>query len=233
MKSKNLFWGLFFLLSGVFIIAGQTGSFGDLGIMSLLATVFLAAIVIYSIFKLNWFGIFIPAAFLYMIYSKPLTLTVISPLILIFSAFFVSIGLSMIFHKHHNIFWCSHDGKSHYSKSNEDIDDNNPYAKVSLSSSSKYLHSDCLKSGHFYCSLGELELYFDQVQLSPEGAEIYLDCSLGSIKLYIPMNWNVVDIISVSLGYVANTKVNLNIKDAPKLTLTGKVSLGNIEVHYL
>lgn len=234
MRNKNWFWGFFFLFSAVFIIASQTGSFGKIEVMSLLATVFLAAIVIHSVIRLNYFGIFIPAAFLYMIYSAPLSWVVISPWILILASILISIGFSLIFNKHSKKAWCSHHGSDHFSHNKENIDDNNPYTKVSLSSSSKYLHSDCLKSGNFKCSLGELELYFDQVQLSPEGAEIHLDCSLGSIILYVPKSWNVETKINITLGDVLDKKVNVNTSEgAPKLTLTGRVSLGSIEVKHI
>ena len=243
MKNRNWFWGIFFMLSGVFIIAGQIGSFGKIGIMSLLATVFLAAIAIHSIIKLNYFGIFVPLAFLYMIYSgplsEPLRLPVISPWVLILTAILVSVGFSLIFPSHHKKVWHGHHGAMHHgikhqSQNVENIDDNNPFAKVSLSSSSKYLHSDCLKSGHFICSMGELQLYFDQVQLSPEGAEIYLDCSLGSIKLYIPKLWNVEYKIHVTAGDVDKGRDFSNTsEDAPKLTLTGQVRLGNVEIQYI
>ena len=37
MKNRNWFWGFFFLLSAVFVIASQIGSFGQIGFISILA----------------------------------------------------------------------------------------------------------------------------------------------------------------------------------------------------
>jgi uncharacterized membrane protein len=192
MKNRNWFWGIIFLLSAVFVIASQTGVFGQIGVMSISATVFLIAIVISSIVYMNFFGIFIPLPFLYMIYYKHFSLTYISPWLLILSAVLVSIGFSIIFHshskhRHSKKVEFSHELSEHFNDANEIVDDNNPYAKVNLSSSSRYLHSDCLKSGHFISNIGVLEVYFDQVQLSPDGAKIHIDCNTGSIN-YIFQN---------------------------------------------
>ncbi len=234
MKSKNIFWGLFFLLSAVFIIASQTVSFASVGIMSILATIFLAAVIISSLVQLEFFGVFVPFAFLYMIYDEPLKLKIISPWLLLASAVMISIGFSLIFRKRHKRFVYPHWSADSCSHTGENLDDNNPHAKVSLGSSSKYLHADCLQSGQFAASLGELELYFDQVQLSPGGAEVFLDCNLASIKLYIPRGWNIINKISASLGEVKeNNRREKPTENAPLLTLAGNVKLGSIEIMYI
>ena len=116
----------------------------------------------------------------------------------------------------------------------ESIDDNNPVVNVHFGSSSKYLHADSLMGGQFTVSFGALEVYFDQVTLCPEGAEIYVDCSLGSLALFIPKTWRVVDNLHTSLGAVEN---DIRIADlgenAPKLTISGNVHLGNIDIRYI
>lgn len=236
MKNKNWFWGLFFLLSAVFVIASQTGSFGQIGFLSILATVLLAAIIIRSLADLNFYGVFIPLGLLYLIYWQPLALIYISPWLLLLAAVLAGIGFSFFFHKHPHkaVCSCSHDEIEHFNQTSENIDDNNPYAKVTFGSSSKYLHADCLKSGQFIASFGALEVFFDQAQLSPEGAEIFLDCSFGSIKLYVPKHWRVLDNLHASLGGVDNdTRLSQPNENSPRLTLTGSVQLGGIEIQYI
>lgn len=234
MRNKNCFLGFFFLLSAIFVIASQIGSFGEIGVISILATLFLVALVIHSLISRNFFGIFIPLPFLYMIYYKPLTLIYISPLLLILSAVLASIGFSLIFQRLPKKITFSYDRTKHFSQTNENIDNNNPYAKVTLSSSSMYLHSECLQGGHFISNLGELEVYFDQVQLSLDGVEIFLDCNLGSIKLYIPRHWKVDDNMHSILGEVKNyTQHTKPSENAPQLTLIGDVVMGNVEIQYI
>lgn len=238
MKSKNIFWGLFLVMSAALIIASQVTSFGTISAVSILATVFLAAIIISSMVRMEFFGIFVPMAFLYMIYDAPLELLFIRPVILIASAVLVSIGCSLLFkrRRHKKPICASSCGNDHYNynKTNESIDDNNPYVKVSMGASSKYLHADALQSGQFSVSLGELEVYFDQVRLSTAGAQVFVDCSLGSLKLYIPRYWNVVDKIGATLGEVKNNSRQAQpVMTEPPLTLTGNVKLGSVEINYI
>jgi predicted membrane protein len=245
MKNRNWFWAIFFLLSAVFVIASQTGSFGEIGMLSILATVMLVALTIHSAVNRNFFGVFVPLAFLYMIYRQPLNFVQISVWLLLLAAVLASIGFSIIFpvrppnfvdHSHRNQFVPdgSCGNSKYYSKSTENMDDNNPYAKVSFGSSSKYLHADCLKSGRFFVSFGELEVFFDQAQLSPDGAELFLDCSFGSIKLYVPKQWRVIDWVRVSLGSVENDmRLACPDENAPELVLKGNVQLASVEIHYI
>lgn len=233
MKHNNWFWGVFFVLAAVFVIASQVTSFTQIGVWSIVGTVLLAAIFIQSLIHLNYFGVFTSIALAYWIFQLPLHLYIISPWLLILAAVLLSIGFYSIFHKRSKYQHVTCHGKDEY-HTVEEIDDNNPYVKVSLGASSKYLHADSLKGGQFYCNLGSLEVYFDQVQLDPNGAEIYINCSLGSINLYFPKTWRIIDKLNSSLGGVKNeTRFNNPHENAPQVTVTGNVSLGAVEVHYV
>ncbi len=233
MKHNYWFWGVFFVLAAVFVVVSQVTSFAQIGFWSILAAVLLAAVLIQSLIHLNYFGVFLPLALGYWIFQVPLHLYVISPWLLILASVLLSIGFHIIFSKHSKHVYLAHHGKDK-DYSIEDIDDNNPYVKVALGACSKYLHADSLKGGQFYCSLGALEVYFDQVQLDPNGAEIYVDCSLGAIELYFPKTWRVIDKLHSSLGGVKNeTRYNNPDKNAPQVTIIGNVSLGEVEVHYV
>ena len=253
MKNRNWFWGIFFLLAAAAVIAIQIETVGQIGIWSLLAGVLLIALLVHSLIDLNFFGVFVPLAFLYMIFWQPLGFVFISPWMLVLAAVLTSIGFSIIFHpKRRNHKECWHwvhdshdshdchdipDGQDNQNKSEwqntETIDDNHPYAKAQFSSSSKYLHADALESGKFTVSFGELEIFFDQVQLSPDGAVVNLDCSFASMKLHIPKHWQIIDKLNVSLADVnSGRRANAPAPDAPKLTLTGNVQFGGVEIQY-
>lgn len=235
MKHNNWFWGVFFVLAAVLVIASQLTDFAQIGFWSIAATVLLAAVFIQSLIKLNYFGIFLPLALGYLIYAQPLDLPEFSTWLLILTAVLFSIGFHSIFRKHPKVkSHCnSRYGKDEY-HTIEDIDDNNPFAKVSFGASSKYLHAPALKTGQFSCNFGALEIFFDQVQPNPDGAEIFLDCSFGSISLYIPKSWKIIDNLTTSLGSVQNDmRLSRPDEHAPKVTLNGSVSLGSIEIHYI
>ncbi|MEL4106115.1 hypothetical protein AAFA46_04635 [Oscillospiraceae bacterium WX1] len=236
MKHNNWFWGVFFVLAAVFVVASQILSFTQIGFLTILATVLLAAVFIQSLIKLNFFGIFLSLALAYLIYMHPFALPLISPWLLILAAVLVSIGLHIIFRRQPKPPCCTsyaHHGEERY-HTIEDIDDNNPSVKVSFGASSKYLHADALKTGQFSVSFGALDVYFDQVQLAAEGAQLFLDCSFGAIKLYFPKTWRIVDSLSASLGGVSNdTRFSKPASGAPTVTLTGNVSLGGVEIYYV
>ena len=232
-KYNNWFWGVFFVLAAVFVVASQIVNFTQIGFWSILATVGLAAVFIQSLVHLNYFGVFLSLALAYMIYQNPLGLYFISPWLLLLAAVLLSIGFHTIFHhRPKRVHSCG--GDCDRNRTFEDIDDNNPYVKVSFGSSSKYLHGDSLKTGQFYCNFGSLEVYFDQVTLDPDGAEIFLDCHCGAITLFLPRTWRIVDRLNSSLGSVKDEqRRSAPAEDAPFLTLTGNISLGAIEIKYV
>jgi len=114
----------------------------------------------------------------------------------------------------------------------EGEDANNPYIRVKMGSASRYLRAECLQTAELECDLGSLEVYFDNVKLSPAGATAYVSCRLGAIEMYVPGSWRVVNKLNTSLG---NAEVNGRLEsaptDSPTLTLVGNVSLGSVEVH--
>lgn len=232
MKNRNWFWGLIFILAAIFLIAGQTGAFAQIGAVSILATILLGALCIDSVIRRNSFGIFIPIAFLYNIYQKPLALMSLPLWQTLSAALLLSIGFSMIFGKHSYKKYSYHSNRLNHTV--QTIDENNPSAHVKFYSSSKYLHSDCLQSGNFSVSFADLEVFFDQTTLSPNGAEIYVDCSFGDINLYVPRSWRVVDSVSVSFGGVENEVSHSQPNpDLPLLTVVGSVSFGDVSIHYI
>ncbi|QAT50902.1 hypothetical protein EQM14_14615 [Caproiciproducens sp. NJN-50] len=237
MRYRNWFWGIFFLAAAVFVIASQTGAFASIGFWSIAATVLLAAVLISSLTDLNFFGLFLSAALLYLIYQHPLHLVIFPFWQLVLAAVFASTGFSMIFHSRYRHHWHRY---SHYNgadksdqKTEESIDGNDIFIKTNFSESCKYPHSDNLHSARLASSFGKLSVFFDQVQLGPEGAEAGVDVSFGEMILYVPKSWRVVDHVHAAFGAV-NSNLDTASADAgaPALTLTGSVSFGNLVIRY-
>lgn len=232
-RHNNWFWGVFFVLAAVVVVASQVTSFAVLGFWTILAAVLLAAVFIQSLIHLNFFGVFLSLALAYILFQYPLDLYIISPWLLLLAAVLLSIGFHSIFRPRPKFAVLRHHGKDD-DRTVEDIDDNNPNVKVSFGSASKYLHGDCLKSGQFYCNFGALEIYFDQVTIDQGGAELFLNCHCGAITLFIPRTWRVLDRMNSSLGSVKDgPRRNLPGEDAPTVTLTGDISLGAVEIQYV
>jgi hypothetical protein len=149
MKHNNWFWGVFFLLAAVFVVASQVSGFMVIGFGTIAASVLLAAVFIQSLVKLNFFGVFLSLALAYMLYQHPLELYIINPWLLLLAAVLLSISFHILFGRRAKCRFegrrdacgggsCIEDGTRTY----EDVDGNNPFVKLSFGSSSKYIHAD-------------------------------------------------------------------------------------------
>lgn len=237
MKHKSWFWGVFFLAAAIFVVASQIGAFVSFGFWSIAAIVLLTAVFVASLVDLNFFGVTVSAALLYSISEKPLHFPFISIWLLLLAAVFAAIGLQMIFHRrrHWDKWSCGwHSKLNKHGFGKENIDGDTVFVRSRLSEVCKYLHSDGLKRAELVSTLGELQVYFDQCTLSPDGAVVNVDVSLGEMQLFIPKTWHVTSGVETGLGGENDCGDNIPpAPDAPRLRLVGKVSLGELQIHYI
>ena len=59
MKKESIFWGVLFILAGIFLIISKLGYFPDVNVFSLLLTVFLVVVIGKSLRHLNFVRCFI------------------------------------------------------------------------------------------------------------------------------------------------------------------------------
>lgn len=246
-QHRNWFWGIILLLAGVLVVVAQFTSFATLSFWTIIIGVLLAAVLIQSIARMNWTMAFLAVALLYIVFQKPLNLFYIAPWLLILAAVLVGVGLSMLIRPRprreewgHLPPWQNpegypqNDGANAAFSADANGDDNHPFLEVSFGATNRYLHSTALENGHFAVNFGSAEVFFDQAQLAPGGASLNIECSFGSVKLYLPHNWNVRDDIRASIGGVENNTRNARPDPAlPTLTLTGNVSFGAVEITYI
>ncbi|SFC88041.1 LiaF transmembrane domain-containing protein [Clostridium uliginosum] len=232
MKKESVFWGVLFILAGIFLIISKLGYFPDVNIFSLLLTVFLVVVIVKSLPRLNFSGILFPSAFICIIYDKQLGLTAITPWTVLIAALFGSIGLSMIFHKH--IKWINHKhNHEDYKFEKIDIEDESHVGFKNLFGASiKYINTDKFEQADFNCSFGAMKVYFDNAIMSNENAIVRINASFSGIELYIPKTWNVDDKTNVFLGSV-NEKNRNNQITTNNLTLVGDVSFSGVEIIYI
>lgn len=246
--ANKLAWGVFWLLIAALILSNYFGGFVELGFWSVVVAAFAVAILVHSLFSLALAWIPIPLAALYYIFQAPLGFPYLPLWTLAVVTLLVTIGLHIILPRRFAIgrhalhVWRDdkkykkHGGADCGDESDalvtEGDDENNPSIEVQFGHHTRYLHSDCLTSAELRLNCGALEVYFDQAQLNPEGAHIEAYCRLGSMELYVPRNWRVINNMSTSLG---NAEIDGRLfsddENAPLLTITGSVTLGNVEVH--
>ncbi|AGX43445.1 LiaF transmembrane domain-containing protein [Clostridium saccharobutylicum] len=235
MKKERIFWGVLFILAGIFMIMSKLTYFPNVNVFSLLLTVFLVIVIVKSVLHLNFSGILFPIAFICIIYDRQLGITNITPWTVLIAALLGSIGLSMIFHKqikwnHHNYY---HNNNEDYKFEKIDVEDESHVKfKNSFGASIKYINTDKFEQGEFECSFGAMKLYFDNAVMSNENAVVRINASFSGIELYIPKAWNVDDKTNVFLGSVSEKNRN-NQVTTNTLTLVGDVSFSGVEIIYI
>jgi predicted membrane protein len=240
MRASKLIWGTFLILAAVFVLINQLGGFTTLGVGSIIVAILSLAFIVQCLAHLRIAPLPIPIAVLYIVFRAPLNLPGIQIWALLLTAVLASLGLAVLLprrrragfrvgkiHIHKDSF------KDRNSRMNTENCNggNNPSVSVNFGSISRRICAGALETVNMECNFGALEIYFDQATLSPNGAEAVLCCNFGAIKILVPEEWQIIDNIDCSLGGVEVDKRLTAIKDgAPKLKITGSVSLGGVEV---
>lgn len=237
MKKERIFWGVLFVVIGIFLIISKLGYFPNVNVFSLLLTALLVVIIVRSIPRLNFAGILFPIAFICIIYDKQLGITNITPWTVLLAALLGSVGLSMIFHKHINWDNSKWGNTKCHSKDYEfdkiDVEDEGHIRfKTSFGGSVKYINTNKFEQADFKCSFGALKVYFDNAVMSGNSAVVRLDASFSGVELYVPKAWKVQKKANVFLGAVdeknRSSETTTNI-----LTLVGDINFSGVEIIYI
>lgn len=238
MKLSKIMWGLFFIAAAALLVMNGMGFNIGLNLWSLLLTIVLIPTIVMGIMKRNFFNLFFGLGFLLIVYQHPLGIERLVPWTVLAAALLLSIGFSILFKPKYTGSSFSYTDKTHCgsSETTEHInsEDDEVSCRVNFGGGTKYIYSDSFQRGYFECSFGGLSVFFDNVVLHPNGAEIMVDCSFGAIELYIPREWNLVLDVDAMLGAVDAAKYRNNIQSSgPLVTIKGNVKLGAIEIKYI
>jgi predicted membrane protein len=235
MRKESLFWGLAFILGGVFLVISKLGLFPDINVFSLLLTVFFVVIIVKSIFHMNFPGVLFPAAFLCIIYDKQLGITSITPWTVLIAALLGSIGLSMIFNNHNHHKWVKRTryDRGDYKFEKVDVEDESHVIfRNSFNETTKYINSNDFEQADFSCSFGALKVYFDNATMRNDNAVVRINASFSGVELYVPKTWSVVDKTNGLLGAV-NEKNKSDKVITNTLTIVGDISFSGVEIIYI
>ena len=238
MKSRfsNLFWGIVLLLVAAFVLTNNFIGFDDIGIGKIIISILALAFIVQCIARLHIAPLVIPLAVLYFIFREPSGLPVLQTWKLVVATVLAFIGLNILLPQRHSYNQCNNSDRSgdHQKKIPADGNkDNNPYVGVNFGSISRSLNADSLETVRLSCNFGAMEIFFNQVELSPNGAHAYIDCSFGGIQLFIPRHWQIIDKLNCTLAGVDIKSFTAPAENAPRLTLNGSVSMGGVEVKYI
>lgn len=228
MKTKNLFWGIFFIIAAGLIVCNQLGYLIGITLLQLCISILLIPIVIKSFIHVSFPGIFFPLAIFIILFADTLGIpSTLVPWPILAVALLASIGFSILFGKHHK--WAEHWNNTHVHDEHFDQvvnveDDEVVDFGVKFGSSIKYINSKNLKEAKLFCSFGALKVYLDNTVLSEEGAVISLDVSFSGVEIYMPREWKIINQIDASLSGVEE-KYSRCERTGPTVKLTGRARL--------
>jgi predicted membrane protein len=243
MKNKNVFMGVLLISIAVFLILNQFGLVTP-GISgwNIVLGGFFVGLLIRGIADKSFFGIFFPLAFLWLIFDDVLGFRDISSGTVMLIALLLSIGFSYLFpqkkHKDEkkiDIEWEAYENGDKVGEHQRVVDEtteNSVYCSNTFGATTKYINSNNLQRATLDCSFGEIKAYFDNAVVQNPSVEICVHVSFGSVELYIPREWNLVQNANVFAGSVSEK--NRNCSDGrPVVELVGEVNFGAVTIIYV
>jgi len=242
MKKHSIFWGIILLGSGVLLLLNALGIGTGFGLVPLVGSLLLLAVSVFSFSDLNFVFGLLPLAGIAYIWRKELGQPDMNIWLLLGSAVLLGIGLSVIFWKAKKNREKSHCGHEEWFedhkdwKSAETITSTDESEVVNINSSFgeqiRYIRSANLKRVNITTNFASAKVYFDQCQVSPEGASIYVDCSFAGVFLYVPRTWNIDNQAHSSFGSVEGASVSAA-SGLTTVTLQGNVHFGSVKIIYI
>ncbi len=239
-NSKSILFGLSFITIGVLLLLSAL----DIVVGNVIYIAISAVLVLYglsALFSRNFFmGLYaIAFGFRYSadFYKHILDFTQVGYWQLFLITSLVALGLQLIFGKKHRRINVEYDFDhdydipvgSEYNTMNDDYISIQTYLKETT----RYIYSDNLERVDLETKLGSSSIFFQQRELTND-VNIYVDCKLGNMELFIPKEWSIVDSINTNLGSVEVHYNQANNVTGPyTVYIHGDVTMGNIEIHYI
>ena len=235
MKGKNLIWGIFLIGAAAALILAQTDLLGSVSAFSIIIALLLMPVIITSIRHLNFSGIFIPLAFIAILFDDVLGIEKFTPWPVLGAAVLLSAGFSLLFPYRYRI------TKSKWSAGMEDhpkwdsssVDGEVVDISTSFSGCTKYITSQTLKEVNIRSKCAGLEVYFDNADLAADKAVVNLDVTCGGVELYIPRSWCVISEADCVIGGVDTSGDKHADKDSKTLILRGRVRASGVDITYI
>ena len=213
MKSSKVFWGIFFILAAVYVVISKFGILPDIGVFSIILTVFFLWLFVEGIRNVNFWEI--------------LALT---PWTVLGAAFLGSIGLSLIFGGKKRK-WKTVTGNVGTSSS-EQYTGEEIRCENSFGSAIRYINSDNFRRAAIENNFGSLSVYFDNAIVQEGSANVSVENNFGETNLYIPKEWKIQNNLDRSFGAIRETGSSIG-TSSTVLYLNGSANFGEIHLHYI
>ncbi len=236
-KIGTVLWGIFFILSAVFMVVAKLGYLQEFNIFSIMLGVICVGVAINGLIKLSFAEVFFPLSIIAIIFDKKLGLESLSTWTILLAALFLTIGFEMIFgaikkNRYKNKFKANININSNIKPSFVDNFANE--INVSMGATSKYYISEEFVKGMINASFSGVKVYFEGENLKEKTATIYINTLFSGVEIYVPRGWNIVDKTKTIMGGInihngiAGNEIGEN-----TLYIEGNVTFGGCEIRRL
>lgn len=234
MKSKNIFWGFLWIFVGVSVLLNQLNILPVLT-YSIIVSIVLGIYAFSSIFRRSWGSVVFPLLLIVWINRELLGIEdYIEFIPLMLAGVFLSIGLSIIFKKQKYYKSIDKSWKTYTHGGSTNLDGESVTCRTSFGSNSYYVNSTNLKEVYLSCQCGDMDVYLNQATIDSNGATLYFDCKMGTIKVYIQRDCRLdCSEVNARLSGFEVPYYNNENSVAPILYLKGDIYLANVQIVYI
>ncbi len=233
MKSSKIFWGIFFILAAVYVVVSKFGILPDVGVFSILVTVFLIWLLLEGIRHVNFYEILFSIAGFCIVYDEQLGITELTPWTVLGAALLGSIGLSLIFGGFKRKKTVQQFQSAGYAGcGSEQCSGEQLNCENNFGSAIRYINSDNFKSAKIENNFGSLSVYFDNAVVQGGTAMVNVESNFGEVHLYLPKEWRVQNNLDRSFGTIREDGSSIG-SSVTVLFLNGSANFGVITIHYI
>lgn len=235
--AKSIFWGILLLLGAAAIVVSKLGYLDDVGIWTIIFSVFLLGFLVDGLVKRSFGLILFSIAFLIIVNDKLLQLEAITPWPVLGAALLGTIGLNLLFprfkkkqkHINVNINGVDYEGKTPISA--EKWDGDSVSYENAFGEAVKYLAGE-ISNVDVENSFGSMQIYFTNAQLREGSATVHVENSFGSMVLYVPSDWKV-ELSTENAFGSTKEQGQCNSAGSNVLYISGEVSFGGLKIVYV
>ncbi|MBQ3230065.1 MAG: hypothetical protein IJB49_03505 [Clostridia bacterium] len=224
--TKRIFFGIVLLAVAAALICYSIGLGPELSgvplykiILGLVLLAWIFKKIFFSYALRHRFQIAIPLALLFMLFEKEIAFwaglpeeNIVNNWLIAAAAIICHFAVCLIIPKSHRSIFSKRIGSDH-----------------AFSSEMLYIDAVASPNASVTNHLGNREVFYQNVESIADDATLTLDISnsMGNVEVHVPVNWQVVNNMETSM---ANTEIRANRGFGPKLIITGRNRMGNVEI---
>ncbi|MBF0780229.1 MULTISPECIES: LiaF domain-containing protein [unclassified Granulicatella] len=218
MKTK--FWGIVCLLLAGAVVLNQLKIIPHVPVFLIVMTLVCGISVIKNLLRQNIPAIVIPSTILFFVYNSEYSFSDIHTKTVLLIAVLTYFGLQFLFSS-------THQKKIHVLK--KKFNSSAHYTTL-FGENIQYVSNKELDVMSARCFCGEINLYFNEADMKDDTLTLNAHVICGSMKLFIPSDWKVINQSTVLFGEVDFYSQQSKIKT---LIIEGIVAFGEIDIHYI